>query len=97
MIDAPDRTEPRFPAAKEDVVRARLASQLDLWNIGSSDLAICGGACGADILFAELCAARGADVWLMLPLEEPVFVETSVRVEVPPGKRAISNCAITGE
>lgn len=79
MIDV-NRAEPRFPASKEDAVRARMAAQLDAWNVGISDLAVCGGACGADIIFAELCAARGADVCLMLPLQEPEFLESSVRV-----------------
>ena len=34
----------------------------------------------ADILIAELCADRGAEVWLMLPLPEGDFLEESVRL-----------------
>jgi hypothetical protein len=80
MIDAPDRSAERFPARKESAVRDRLASQLDQWKIASGDLAICGGARGADLLFAELAAERGAAVWLMLPLPEAAFLERSVRL-----------------
>ena len=80
MIDAPDRAEPRFPATKESAVKERVNKQLDNWKIGEGDLAICGGARGADILFAEACAERGAEVWLMLPLPEPAFLEASVRL-----------------
>jgi tetratricopeptide (TPR) repeat protein len=79
MIDSSTRAEPRFPAAKEGAVREAIARQLAAWTIGASDLAICGGACGTDILFAELCIERGAEVWLMLPLPEHEFLNSSVR------------------
>jgi hypothetical protein len=80
MIDRPDRKPERFPARKEAVVRTQMAAQLDEWKVGAGDLAICGGARGADILFAELCAERGAEVWLMIPLAEAGFLEESVRL-----------------
>lgn len=80
MIDAPDREEPRFPPEKEGAVRARVERQLDLWAIGEGDLAICGGARGSDIVFGELCAGRGAEVWLFLPLGEEEFLEESIRL-----------------
>lgn len=80
MIDQPGRPEPRFPPEKEEVVRERLAQQLEEWGIGAGDLAICGGARGGDILFAELCAERGAEVWLFLALPENDFLEESVRL-----------------
>ncbi|HEX8922058.1 MAG TPA: tetratricopeptide repeat-containing protein, partial [Pyrinomonadaceae bacterium] len=84
MIDAPERAEKglseRFPAYKEEKVRERIARQLEDWNIGVNDLAICGGARGADIIFAELCAERGAEVWLMLALFEGEFLDRSVRL-----------------
>ena len=80
MIDKPDRKEERFPARKEGVVRDQIAAQLATWNIGKGDLAICGAARGADLLFAEVCAERGAEVWLMLPLPENDFLEESVRL-----------------
>ena len=80
MIDKPDRKDERFPPRKEGVVKEQIAQQLAAWNIGKGDLAICGGARGADMLFAELCAERGAEVWLMLPLPENDFLEESVRL-----------------
>lgn len=80
MIDEPGRAEPRFPADKEAAVRERLARQLEKWGIGAGDLAICGGARGGDILFAELCADCKAEVWLFLALSENEFLEESVRL-----------------
>ena len=80
MIDKPDRKDERFPPRKEGVVKEQIAQQLATWNLGKGDLAICGGARGADMLFAELCAERGAEVWLMLPLPENDFLEESVRL-----------------
>ena len=70
----------RFPPSKEATVRERLAAQLEAWKVGAGDLAICGGARGADILFAELCADRGAEVWLFLALPQGEFLEASVRL-----------------
>jgi tetratricopeptide (TPR) repeat protein len=80
MIDKPDRPTPRFPATKEGVVRAKLAAQLEQWQIGPGDLALCGGARGGDILFAELCLARGAHVRLLIALDEGEFLQASVRL-----------------
>ena len=80
MIDKPGRPDERFPPRKEGTVRDRIAQQLATWNVGAGDLAICGGARGGDILFAELCADRGAEVWLFLALPEAEFLEESVRL-----------------
>ena len=78
MIDLPDRPTPRFPPSKENSVRQHLARQLDSWSIGSSDRAICGGARGSDILFAELCVERGARIRLLIALPEEEFLKQSV-------------------
>lgn len=80
MVDTPDRVAPRFPPAKEEAVRAAMKAQLTLWDVGAGDLALCGGARGADILFAELCHSFGAEVLLLLPFEPTTFLESSVRV-----------------
>jgi len=80
MIDAPDRPDERFPPRKEGAVRERIAQQLETWSVGAGDLAICGAARGADLLFGELCADRGAEVWLYLALPEEEFLEASVRL-----------------
>jgi hypothetical protein len=79
MIDAPDRETPRFPKEKAEGVRAKIAQQLEQWEIGAGDLSICGGACGADILFAEECLRRGAQIRLLLAQEVDDFVRDSVR------------------
>jgi len=78
MIDAPDRKTPRFPKEKAEAVRAKIAQQLEQWEIGAGDLAVCGGACGADILFAEECLRRGAQLRLLLAQETDDFVRDSV-------------------
>ena len=80
MIDAPGREEPRFPASKEQVAAEAIAKLLDSADIGanSGDLAICGGACGGDLLFAEACLARGTTLELYIPFDEPTFLEESV-------------------
>ncbi len=79
MIDKPDRKTPRFPAGKAEAVRAKIAQQLEQWKIGAGDLAVCGGACGADILFAEESLRRGAQLRLLLAQEVDDFVRDSVR------------------
>ena len=78
MIDAPDRAAPRFPEARAETVRAAIARVVDQWGIGAGDLAISGGACGADILFAEECQKRGATIRLLLAQDVAAFVRDSV-------------------
>jgi hypothetical protein len=80
MIDSPGRTPPRFPAEAEPPVRQAMDRILAGRDICRRDLAITAGARGADIIGAELCLARGATVWLLLPLSEPEFLERSVRL-----------------
>lgn len=78
MIDAPDRAPPRFPADKESVAADAIAQTLDRLGAGLRDLAICGGACGGDLLFAEAALERGARLELYIPFEEPAFLANSV-------------------
>ena len=80
MTDSPGRMPPRFPASAEGPVRLAMERILACRDIGRKDLAITSGARGADIIGAELCLARGATVWLLLPLPEPEFLERSVRL-----------------
>lgn len=83
MTDTPDRVErglgERFPERKASAVRELIAAQLEEWGAGTGDLAICGGARGTDIIFAELCAGLGAQVWIFLALPEDEFVKESVQ------------------
>lgn len=78
MIDAPERQEARFPADKEPVAAAAIRAKLDELGAGPEDIAICGGACGGDLLFAEACLERGLRVELRLAFDEPTFVTRSV-------------------
>jgi hypothetical protein len=80
MTDAPGRKVPRFPPEKEERVRVRIAQQLGAWQVGKEDLALSGGARGADMLFAEECLQRGTPVRLLVALPDAEFVERSVRV-----------------
>lgn len=78
MIDKADRAAPRFPADKEPLAKAAIEQALDAAQAGPSDLAICGGACGGDILFAEACLARGLSLQLLLAFEVETFLSKSV-------------------
>jgi hypothetical protein len=78
MIDAPGREKPRFPPDKEQIAAKAIAGALAEIDVGPQDLAICGGACGGDLLFAEAALARSARLEIYLPFEEPTFLEKSV-------------------
>jgi len=78
MIDAPDRTPPRFPSEKEPIAAQKIAETLDKLGADSQDLGLTQGACGGDILFAEACQQRGVKLQLLQPFEEPWFIENSV-------------------
>jgi hypothetical protein len=54
MIDGANRQNPRFPPDKESVAAAAIANTLAEIGTERGDLAICGGECGGDLLFAEV-------------------------------------------
>jgi hypothetical protein len=78
MIDAHDRRTPRFPPDKEPVAAAAIARTLAEIGVTEGDLAICGGACGGDLLFAEACLAHDMRLELYIPFDEPTFLANSV-------------------
>ena len=78
MIDARDRKVPRFPPDKEPVAAVAIANTLAEIGVTQGDLAICGGACGGDLLFAEACLARGMALELDIPFGETTFLANSV-------------------
>ena len=80
MIDAAGRKEPRFPASKELVVADAIAALLDTADVaaGPNDLAICGGACGGDLLFAEACLTHGTALEMYIGFDEQAFLADSV-------------------
>ncbi|OKO81571.1 hypothetical protein AC628_06445 [Bradyrhizobium sp. NAS96.2] len=78
MIDAPDRKTPRFPPDKEPAAAAAIADALAKIGVAKGDLAICGGACGGDLLFAEAALAQGMGLEIYIPFDEPTFLAGSV-------------------
>jgi hypothetical protein len=78
MIDAPGRKTPRFPPDKEPIAAAAIAQALAEIGVGRGDLAICGGACGGDLLFAEACLARNMRLEIYIPFDESTFLANSV-------------------
>lgn len=81
MIDKKGRSEPRFPPDKEPIAADAIARTLQEQGAGPEDLAICGGACGGDLLFTEACLTRGLRLFLYLPLQESAFLAASVNFE----------------
>jgi hypothetical protein len=77
-MDDPGRTPPRFPPDKEAAAAQRIAQALDALGAGAGDLALSQAAAGGDLLFLEACAARGVRCQLLLPFEEPEFIERSI-------------------
>lgn len=78
MIDAPGRREARFPASKEELAAEAIGALLDQLGSDGDDLAICGGACGGDLLFGEAALRRGARLALHLQYREADFLKASV-------------------
>jgi len=78
MLDAPGRAVPRFPESKLPQATDALQRVLDTLGAGEGELLLTQGAAGGDLLCAEACRARGVRVQLLLPLEEPEFIERSV-------------------
>jgi hypothetical protein len=78
MIDATTRSNPRFPPDKVPIAAAEISRTLDQTHAGHADLAICGGACGGDLLFAEAALARNLMLELYIPFSEDEFLAKSV-------------------
>jgi hypothetical protein len=78
MIDAPGRKSPRFPAAMEPLARDAIEQKLDQIGAGADCIAVCSGACGGDLLFAEAALARGVALQVYLPFDVATFAANSV-------------------
>ena len=78
MMDAPGREPPRFPSGMEAAAATRIAQALEKLRAGEGDLALCQASAGGDLLFLEACQQRGVRCRLLLPFEEPEFIEQSV-------------------
>lgn len=85
MVDRPERApdKMRFPrtAAAEAAARAMIEQALgeEAALQGGVSLGIAGGACGADILFHEVCASLGIRTQLFLALPQNQFQVESVQ------------------
>jgi hypothetical protein len=85
MVDRPDRSEDkvRFPRTREAEEKARAmierALRAELVESGGVALGIAGGACGADLLFHEVCATLGIATHLYLALPQRQFQVESVQ------------------
>jgi len=78
MVDKSDRPSPRFPPSGERVAAEAIEAALRELNAGDGDLALCGGANGGDILFAEACLKRGLRLEVRISSEEPRYLRESV-------------------
>ena len=74
MVDASDRSEPRFPPGKESLAAAAIGALLEQLDAGAEDVGISSAACGGDLLFAEACLQRGLRVEIYLPFAEEEFL-----------------------
>ena len=77
MIDAKGDAA-ALPPEQEPRAAQAIRETLQKLDAGAEDLALCEGACGGDLLFAEAFLERGGRVELRLPFDEPTFIEESV-------------------
>ncbi len=77
MIDAPGRSEPRFPPALAPVVDAAIRERLARLH---QPIVYASAACGADLIFIEAAQDAGAEVNVVLPFDRDDFLRTSVAV-----------------
>ncbi len=75
MTDAPERSMPRFPAAKEGLVRRAIREKLKAHSIG---IGFSSAARGGDLLFVEELIGRGGEANIYLPFDRDTFLRTSV-------------------
>lgn len=78
MVDKSTRPTPRFPQKAIPIAKRAIERTLDHFNVGPNDEAVSGGACGADLLFAEACLERGMRLRMYLALPEGEFLSQSV-------------------
>ncbi len=78
MIDAPGRGTARFPKEKEPIATDAILKQFTDLDAGPEDLAICSGACGGDLIFAEVALALKLRLEVHIPFEIPEFLQNSV-------------------
>ncbi|HTB67658.1 MAG TPA: TRAFs-binding domain-containing protein, partial [Steroidobacteraceae bacterium] len=75
LVDAPDRTDARFPPSAEQAVFAQIKRYLGEVR---AKVAFASAACGADILFLEAMLELGGEINIVLPSDTESFVQASV-------------------
>ena len=79
MVDKPERSQPRFPAAQEAAARAKIKEAVAKEVAdGALTLGIADGASGGDILFREVCAELGVPTQVYLALPPKQYIAESV-------------------
>jgi tetratricopeptide (TPR) repeat protein len=79
MIDAPGRVLAALPRRQGSTGRRNRSRRRSTISApGAGDLALAQAASGGDLLFLEACLARGVRLQVMLPFEEPEFIERSI-------------------
>jgi tetratricopeptide (TPR) repeat protein len=78
IVDAPDRATPRFPPSKVADAAREIGNTLDKLGARAGDFALCQAAAGGDLLFLEACQQRGVEPLILLPFDEPEFIERSI-------------------
>jgi tetratricopeptide (TPR) repeat protein len=78
MIDAPEREVARFPKEKEPAAVDAIRNQLTVLGAGPEDLALCGGTCGGDLIFAEAALELKLHLEVRIPFDIPEFLQNSV-------------------
>jgi class 3 adenylate cyclase len=77
MIDAPDRSVPRFPAALAPAVEAAVRERFARFH---RPIVYTSAACGADLICIEAALDARAEVNVVLPFDRADFVRTSVAI-----------------
>jgi tetratricopeptide (TPR) repeat protein len=83
-VRGPGKQKPeRFPPRMIDAAAKAIRSRLDALETGPGDVALCSGASGGDLLFAEACLERGMRLELRLARTEAKFLQESVTFADP--------------
>jgi uncharacterized protein len=80
LIDAPDRSVPRFPPEQVPRVTAQVRQALEAWGVRKGTTVVTGGARGADLIVAEEGLRLGARILVCLALPQEDFEQRSVEL-----------------
>jgi hypothetical protein len=78
MVDRPGARDRRLPAEAIPTAAAAIDAAFDELAAAAGDHAVSSAACGGDLLFAAAALERGLELDILIPLEVPEFLDTSV-------------------